>query len=107
MIAAFSYPKPISVARCVMEKCKHSMLVGGGANSFARSMGFVLESNDSLLTDETRLAYEKFKITHSVDQAAHDTLCKNQLTHCRILCVLGYLYLDQPSFQNINCVLVN
>ena len=62
-----------------MEKCKHSMLVGGGANSFAHSMGFISEPNDNLLTDETRSAYEKFKMTHSVDQAAHDTLCKSNL----------------------------
>lgn len=59
------------------------MLVGSGANSFAHSMGFVLEHNDSLLTDETRSAYEKFKVTHSTDQVAHDTLCKR-------MCCNGY-----------------
>ena len=52
------------------------MLVGSGASRFADSMGFVLEPNDNLLTDETQSAYEKFKLTHSVDQTAHDTLCK-------------------------------
>lgn len=76
IFATHSYPKPISVARCVMEKSKHSMLVGSGGSSFAHSMGFVSEPNDNLMTDETRLAYEKFKLTHSMDQAAHDTLCK-------------------------------
>lgn len=51
------------------------MLVGSGANSFAHDMGFVLEPNDDLMTDETRSAYEQFKMTHCTDQAAHDTLC--------------------------------
>ena len=72
----FSYSRPISVAKCVMEKCKHSMLVGSGASRFAHNMGFTLEPNDNLLTDETQSAYEKFKLTHSMDQVAHDTLCK-------------------------------
>ena len=79
VIATSSYPKPISVARCVMEKSKHSMLVGSGASDFAHSMGFVLEPNDNLLTNETRAAYEKFKMTHSTEQVAHDTLCKMKI----------------------------
>ena len=61
-----------------MEKSKHSMLVGSGANSFAHNMGFVLEPNDNLMTDETQSAYEQFKMTHSMDQAAHDTLCTRE-----------------------------
>ena len=58
-----------------MEKSKHSMLVESGANSFACNMGFVSEPNDNLMTDETRSAYEQFKMTHRTDQASHDTLC--------------------------------
>ena len=61
-----------------MEKSKHSMLVGSGANNFAHNMGFVLEPNDNLMTDETRSAYEQFKMTRSIDQAAHDTLCTRE-----------------------------
>ena len=70
-----SYSKPISVARRVMEKSKHSMIVGSGACKFAHDMGFVAEPNDSLMTEETRIAYEKYKVSsQSVDQVAHDTL---------------------------------
>ena len=90
----YSYPRPISVARCVMEKSKHSMLVGSGANSFARNMGFLLEPNDNLMTDETRLAYEQFKVTHCTDQAAHDTLCTYAIPLCGSFTggLVGYLY---------------
>lgn len=70
-----SYSKPISVARRVMEKSKHSMIVGSGACKFAHDMGFVAEPNNSLMTEETRIAYKKYKLSsQSVDQVAHDTL---------------------------------
>jgi len=54
----FRYAKPISVARCVLEHPSLSMLVGGGASDFARQQGFQMEDNHSLLTDETRRAYQ-------------------------------------------------
>ena len=78
-----SYSKPISVARCVMEKSKHSMIVGSGACKFAHDMGFVAEPNDSLMTEETRMAYEKYKLSsQSVDQVVHDTLGVSNYTTC-------------------------
>ena len=67
-----------------MEKSKHSMLVGNGASSFAHNMGFVSEANHDLLTAETRSAYEQLKLTHCMDQTAHDTLCK------RLCCPIIY-----------------
>jgi len=74
-VCTCSYCKPISVARCVMEKSKHSMIVGSGACKFAHEMGFVAELNDTLMTEETRMAYKKYKLSsQSVDQVAHDTL---------------------------------
>ncbi|MHC4845711.1 MAG: N(4)-(beta-N-acetylglucosaminyl)-L-asparaginase [Planctomycetota bacterium] len=49
---------PISVARAVMEKTRHVMLVGEGALSFARSLGV---PEDDLLTDRARAAWERWR----------------------------------------------
>lgn len=45
------YRHPVSVARGVLERLPHSLLVGEGAARFARELGFDAED---LLTDETR-----------------------------------------------------
>jgi N4-(beta-N-acetylglucosaminyl)-L-asparaginase len=47
---------PISVARRVMEKTPHVMLVGAGAQQFAISEGFTLESGE--LSKDAKNAYE-------------------------------------------------
>jgi isoaspartyl peptidase/L-asparaginase-like protein (Ntn-hydrolase superfamily) len=60
---------PISVARKVMEKTKHVMLVGEGARQFAVSQGF--EEMD-LLTDKSRKKWEKWK-KEQFKQTPHDT----------------------------------
>ncbi|MDP6457010.1 MAG: N(4)-(beta-N-acetylglucosaminyl)-L-asparaginase [Candidatus Marinimicrobia bacterium] len=49
---------PISVARKVMERSKHVMLVGDGARRFALSHGF---KEENLLTDQAREAWLKWK----------------------------------------------
>lgn len=49
---------PISVARRVMEKTPHVMLVGSGAQQFAVAEGFPLEKQE--LSDEARKAYEQW-----------------------------------------------
>ena len=49
---------PLSVARCVMEKSPHSMLVGKGAQEFASRNGFPVESNSLLQTKTSREAFE-------------------------------------------------
>jgi N4-(beta-N-acetylglucosaminyl)-L-asparaginase len=49
---------PISVARRVMEKTPHVMLVGEGAKQFALAEGFAKEN---LLTESSRQAWEKWK----------------------------------------------
>lgn len=50
---------PISVARRVMEKTPHVMLVGAGAQQFAMEQGFAREA---LLTDAARKAWREWKI---------------------------------------------
>jgi len=49
---------PISVARRVMEKTPHVMLVGVGAQEFAVAEGFPLEP--SALSDDAKRSYEKW-----------------------------------------------
>jgi N4-(beta-N-acetylglucosaminyl)-L-asparaginase len=52
-----SIAHPISVARSVMEKTPHVLLVGEGATQFAVEQGFVREE---LLTPESRAAWQKW-----------------------------------------------
>lgn len=51
---------PSKVARLVMEKTRHVLLVGEGALKFARSQGF---KEENLLTEESRQAWLKWKGT--------------------------------------------
>lgn len=60
---------PVSVARKVMEKTPHVMLVGEGARQFAVSQGF--EETD-LLTEDSRKAWEKWT-KEQTKQTPHDT----------------------------------
>jgi L-asparaginase/N4-(beta-N-acetylglucosaminyl)-L-asparaginase len=53
-----NYKHPISIARKVMEETDHVMLVGEGAEEFARKNGFPREE---LLTDAAREAWIKWK----------------------------------------------
>ncbi len=49
---------PVSVARKVMEKTPHVILVGAGAQQFALENGFTLESKD--LSDDAKKAYAEW-----------------------------------------------
>ena len=63
---------PISVARRVMEKTPHVMLVGEGALQFALQEGFPKEE---LLTEDSRKEWEKWKAEHHyTPNLNHDTL---------------------------------
>ena len=66
------YWPAISIARRVMEKTPHVLLVGPGAEAFAAAEGF---PRRSLLTREAREAWERWKQEHtsgSGDKLAHD-----------------------------------
>lgn len=52
---------PVELARLVMERTSHVMLVGTGADEFARDQGMTLVSNDYFYTDERREELEAFK----------------------------------------------
>ena len=67
---------PISVARMVMEKTPHVMLVGEGALQFALENGFKKEGQ---LTSEAKEAWEKWKKENNysspkIDKTNHDTI---------------------------------
>jgi beta-aspartyl-peptidase (threonine type) len=51
---------PVSLARLVMEKTRHVLLVGEGAEAFATRMGVERVENADLDTDERRRALERF-----------------------------------------------
>jgi N4-(beta-N-acetylglucosaminyl)-L-asparaginase len=64
---------PISVARKVMERTEHVLLVGAGANAFAKKCGFV---EQELLTVESRAAWQKAKASFwKLPAEHHDTVC--------------------------------
>jgi len=69
---------PISVARAVMEKTPHVMLVGQGARQFAVARGFRTEN---LLTPEAEAAWQRWRRTSEYtpwtpqsDPTGHDTI---------------------------------
>lgn len=65
---------PISVARKVMEKTRHVLLVGAGANAFAKKLGF---KEQELLSKEVRAEWEAAKKTRDSfwRDDRHDTVC--------------------------------
>ena len=56
-----SVTNPISLARMVMEETEHSLLVGTGANAFAREQNVPLATADDLVTPAAVEEYERFK----------------------------------------------
>ncbi|XP_062595489.1 isoaspartyl peptidase/L-asparaginase-like [Saccostrea cucullata] len=57
---------PVSLARAVMEKTDHTLLVGQGANEFAEEIGIHTVPTDSLVTEDAREEWRhfmKFKTT--------------------------------------------
>ena len=70
---------PITVARMVMEKTPHVMLVGEGAKLFAIENGIATKN---LLTDKAKNEYQKWKTSHpdaiksrTINIENHDTIC--------------------------------
>lgn len=67
---------PISLARAVMEKTPHVMLVGEGARQFAIAEGFPLE--EEKLSPKAQIEYDKWKVTSQykpiINIENHDTI---------------------------------
>jgi N4-(beta-N-acetylglucosaminyl)-L-asparaginase len=74
---------PISVARRVMEKTPHVMLVGDGAQQFAIAEGFPLESGE--LSPDAKKAYEnwlkksEYKPVINIENKGHGPFAPQQL----------------------------
>ena len=70
-----NYPHPISVARRVMEKTKHVLLVGDGAAEFAKAQGF---DSQELLTLEQKKKWQEWRIKNQpgilTPPPNHDTI---------------------------------
>ena len=64
------YRTPISIARRVMEKTPHVLLVGQSAERFAGLEGF---TEEELLTEESRIRYEKWRSEKGGSEVAHFT----------------------------------
>lgn len=73
---------PISVARLVMDKTPHVMLVGEGALDFAKSQGF---KEQNLLTDKAKTAWQDWlkesKYNPVINVENHDTIGMLALDH--------------------------
>jgi beta-aspartyl-peptidase (threonine type) len=67
---------PIRLARAVLERSSHHLLVGEGAEGFAREQGFALVDPDSLVVDRERQRYADFLAgwLGTADDFAHDTV---------------------------------
>jgi N4-(beta-N-acetylglucosaminyl)-L-asparaginase len=77
---------PSKLARAVMDQTDHHLLVGAGAQAFARSLGFAIE--DDLNTEHSRKAWLEWKRRsdpkHYLDpdrRAAHDRRVLDSLYH--------------------------
>lgn len=71
---------PVSLAKLVMEKSEHAMLVGSGAQQFARQMDIVQFPPEDLLTERELTFYEQIKndpnflTHHPFEGDSHDTV---------------------------------
>ncbi|XP_051507881.1 N(4)-(Beta-N-acetylglucosaminyl)-L-asparaginase-like isoform X2 [Myxocyprinus asiaticus] len=66
--------QPCRVARKVMDRSPHSLLVGEGAEAFAQELGFTSEPNDNMLSDHTAAAYQDFLDKNKTVSGGHDTI---------------------------------
>ncbi len=67
-----NYPHPISVARRVMEKTKHVMLVGAGAARFAKEQGF---EPAEMPTAQQKKLWQEWQSQQKKERATnHDTI---------------------------------
>ncbi|RPH68699.1 MAG: peptidase T [Myxococcaceae bacterium] len=67
---------PIRLARAVLERSSHHLLVGEGAERFAHAQGIPLVDPDSLIVDRERQRYADFLAGRlgAADDFAHDTV---------------------------------
>src|SRR5215470_16345287 len=69
-------PHPIRLARAVLERSGHHLLVGEGAEKFAREQGFELVDPETFVVERERQRYAEFRAGRlgTADDFAHDTV---------------------------------
>ena len=75
------FEHPVTIARAVMEKTKHSILVGSGAERFSRSMGIEEADRTRLVTETAQKIWEEKK------SIGHDTIGCVTLDKCSHMAV--------------------
>lgn len=65
-----NYPNPISIARTVMERSPHVLLVGDGADKFANVMGY---NKKQLLTKNAQELHKDFLMGKGIVEKEYDT----------------------------------
>lgn len=71
------YATPISIARRVLEKTEHHLLVGAGAEAYAAAEGFEAIANEALIVEREWAAYQGFqagRVTAAESFGGHDTV---------------------------------
>lgn len=71
---------PISLARAVMEKSKHVLMVGDGAESFAQEIGMGLVDNNYFFTERRIKEIQKIKAEERKSKTVSDRMHLNQET---------------------------
>ena len=72
--AVKGFEHPVSIARAVMEKSKHNILVGKGAEEFADKMGIERADDDRMILPAARKLYEENIAKLSEEIKGHDTI---------------------------------
>ena len=80
------FEHPVSIARAVMEKTKHSILVGQYAEAVARRVGFQEAPPEYMITDHARRKYEE-ETGKASKPSGHDTIGCVALDQAGSLCV--------------------
>lgn len=68
---------PVGLARAVMDKSPHVLLIGEGAEAFAQAQGIALVANESLRTPRQWEAFQKWKEAQRKKEAAPPPVTKD------------------------------
>ncbi len=100
---------PSKVAKLVMERTDHLLLVGEGALRFAVAHGF---KRENLLTDESREVWLRWKESMSNEDSwgkkSDDSNISKNLSERELqLEIMAQAYISKPPTGTINCLAVN
>lgn len=71
--AVKGFEHPVTIARAVMEKCKHNILVGAGAEAFADEQGIERADEERMILPAARKLYEE-NLAKIAEIKGHDTI---------------------------------